>query len=97
MNAWKPLAILSTAAFVTLLGYATQVGDASAATASASSSATTRAGSQPNMEAARDHLRQARAYLEKAEHNKGGWRVAAVQSTDVAIREVSRGITYANE
>ncbi len=93
MNAWKPLAIFSTAALVAVIGYTTQVRDAAAATSSEAPKPVV--GNQANMEAARDHLRSARYYLDKAEHNKGGWRAAAEQSTDVAIREVNRGIAYA--
>jgi hypothetical protein len=48
------------------------------------------------MEAALGYLQQARASLLAAEHNKGGWRAAAVQSTDNAIRETRRGIAFAD-
>ena len=46
---------------------------------------------QPNMIAARDHLLAARNSLERAEHNKGGWREAAVRATNTALEEVNRG------
>ena len=51
---------------------------------------------QPNMAAALSSLKAARASLEKAEHNKGGWRVAAIQETDKAIAETDRGCAIAN-
>ncbi len=51
---------------------------------------------QPNMAAAVEKLREARSYLERAEHNKGGWRVAAIQSLDRAIAEARRGCAFAN-
>lgn len=50
---------------------------------------------QPNMEAALEHLNQAKASLQKAEHNKGGHRDRAMQFVDQAIGEVRAGIGYA--
>lgn len=46
---------------------------------------------QPHMIAARESLISARASLEKAEHNKDGWRDAAIKATTTAIAEVNRG------
>jgi len=90
MNAWKPLALLSTAAFVLTVGY-------QAASASSSHGAVPAvAGNQPNMEAALAKLQEARGFLDKAEHDKGGWRTAAIGATDTAIRETKRGIAFAN-
>lgn len=51
---------------------------------------------QPNMAAALNHLRSARNWLARAEHNKGGWRDRAIQSTDNAIRETERGCAVAD-
>jgi hypothetical protein len=51
---------------------------------------------QPNMAAAVSKLREARGFLERAEHNKGGWRVAAIENLDKAIREADRGCAVAN-
>jgi hypothetical protein len=51
---------------------------------------------QPNMMAAIGHLRNARASLDRAEHDKGGWRVSAIRSTDNAIRETERGCAFAD-
>jgi hypothetical protein len=91
MTAWKPLALASTTALVVLVGYqAANAGSAQTATPSV-------AGPQPNMEAALGHLRDARASLEKAEHNKDGWRVKAIESTELAIKETQRGIAFANK
>jgi hypothetical protein len=50
---------------------------------------------QPHMTAALDHLRLARASLEKAEADKGGHRAAAIDLTDRAIHEVEEGMGYA--
>jgi len=91
MNFWKPLALASTAALVVLVGYqAANAGNAQTAQPSV-------AGAQPNMEAALAHLRDARASLDKAEHNKGGWRVKAVESTEIAIKETQRGMAFADK
>ena len=47
---------------------------------------------QPHMHAALDHLRAARAELQRAEHNKGGWRLRALSSVDKAIADTENGI-----
>ncbi len=52
---------------------------------------------QPRMELALALLRDARAHLEAAEHDKGGFRDKAIASTDVAIHDVEEGIKYARE
>jgi hypothetical protein len=51
---------------------------------------------QPNMAHALASLRNARASLERAEHDKGGWRAKAIESADTAIRETEQGCSYAN-
>jgi hypothetical protein len=90
MNLWKPLALVSIAAFVVSLG-------CQSANAEPAHGPESVAGSQPNMEAALGHLRAARASLDRAEHDKGGWRAAAIQATDNAIKETERGISYADK
>jgi hypothetical protein len=47
------------------------------------------------MRRALEHLRAARAELQAAEHNKGGWRLRAIENTDRAIVETERGIGFA--
>ena len=47
---------------------------------------------QPNMRAALAHLRDARAALQRAEHNKGGHRGKAIEIINRAIAEVEAGI-----
>ena len=47
---------------------------------------------QPHMEAALGHLQSAYAELEKADHNKGGHRVKAMELIQGAIAEVQRGL-----
>ena len=51
---------------------------------------------QPNMEAALSHLEQAKAALERAEHNKGGFRVKAIEDVNHAIAAVREGIAVGN-
>jgi hypothetical protein len=41
-------------------------------------------------------LQQARASLQRADSNKGGYRMKAIQSVDRAIIEVREGIRYSN-
>jgi hypothetical protein len=50
---------------------------------------------QPEMREALHHLREARNHLEHAEHNKGGWRVKALERVDQAIHEVENGMSAA--
>ncbi len=47
---------------------------------------------QPHMIAALDHLKAARIELEKAEHDKGGHRVKALEFVDRAIEQTKKGI-----
>lgn len=47
---------------------------------------------QPHMQAALDALKQAKAHLEQAAHDKGGHRVAALKAVDDAIRHTEMGI-----
>ena len=47
---------------------------------------------QPNMQAALDHLRQARTNLERATSDKGGFRKAAIDEVNKAIDETKKGI-----
>jgi len=51
---------------------------------------------QPNMEAALGHLEAAKLALERAEHNKGGFRVRAIERVNEAIGVVREGIAVGN-
>ena len=51
---------------------------------------------QPRMQHALQALENARAQLEKAEHDKGGHRVKAIELINHAIAEVQAGIAYDN-
>ena len=86
MNLWKPIALLSVAALVTSI----------CMQFSTAASAAGVCHDQPNMAAANQALHAARAALEKAEHNNGGWRVAAIEATNKAITETDRGCAFAD-
>ena len=47
---------------------------------------------QPNMQAALEHLRAAKANLERASSDKGGFRVKAIDEVNRAIDETKKGI-----
>ena len=51
---------------------------------------------QPHMRAALEHLQAAKAELEKASHDKGGHRTAALKATEEAIAHAREGIAYDN-
>jgi len=53
---------------------------------------TTSATDQPHMQAALDHLRQAKTNLEKATSDKGGFRKKAIDEVNDAIDETKKGI-----
>jgi hypothetical protein len=82
MNVWKPIAIVSACGLVCSVGI--QVAAAGVCH------------DQPNMAAALASLKTARASLDKAEHNKGGWRDAAIEKTNAAIAEAERGCAFAD-
>jgi hypothetical protein len=50
---------------------------------------------QPHMRRALEHLRAARAELQRAEHNKGGWRLRAIRNVDQAIGDTENGMRSA--
>lgn len=52
--------------------------------------------SQPNMEAAMQHLRAAQDSLQNASSDKGGHRARALQMVQQAIQETQAGMEYAN-
>lgn len=49
---------------------------------------------QPRMQAALEHLRQAKEELEHADRDKGGHRERALRLTNDAIREVEKGVHF---
>ena len=84
MNIWKPIAVASSSALVLILA----CGGGEVVVRSAGAG-------QPNMEAAIDHLQQARGFLERATPNKGGHRERAMELIDQAVNEVNAGIEFA--
>ena len=86
MTFWKPLAVVSTSIALCVAGHSL------ASAASSRGGAANVEGPYTNMEAALSELRAARAHLDRAEHNKGGWRERAAQATDHAIDETKRAI-----
>ena len=89
MNLWKPIAICSVAVFgLSIANQFTSVASVASAAGVCHD--------QPNMAGAAASLKSARAYLDKAEHNKGGWRVAAIEATNKAIAETDRGCAFAD-
>ena len=83
MNVWKPVALVAVAGMVASVGM--QIASADVVCKN-----------QPNMQSALDHLKQARASLDKAEHNKGGWRDAAIAATQTALDRTKDGCAYAD-
>jgi hypothetical protein len=49
---------------------------------------------QPHMRRALEHLHAARAELQSAEHDKGGWRMRAIRNVDQAIADTERGMRF---
>lgn len=98
MNLWKPIALCSIAALC--ISVAPQI---AAASAPIKGEGTVQAGGecfdehQPHMAAALKGLREARAQLEQAEHNKDGWRDLAKQHTDQAIADTRKGCSWADK
>ena len=88
MNVWKPLAIVSTSALVLVVGYQ------SASARPADPAPVGVEGDYRRMHAALDALRVARDHLMNAEHNHGGWRERAVESTDRAIHETESAMQW---
>jgi hypothetical protein len=84
MNVWKPVALCSIGALVLSVGAQVALAE-------------DMCHGQPHMQAALEHFRMARAELERAEHNKGGWRERAIQAAETALRETNAGCAYADK
>jgi hypothetical protein len=91
MNLWKPLAIVSTSALVFVVGYQ------AASAGSGGGGSQSVQGKQPNMEAALKSSEATIASLEKAEHDKGGWRANALALEKIVQNEIKRGIAFADD
>ena len=81
MTIWKPIAIAS------IIGLVASVG--------VNVAAANQCYNHPHMANALSSLRAARAALDQAEHNKGGWRAAAIEHANRAIHETERGCAFA--
>jgi len=87
MNLWKPIALCS------IVGLVTSVAIQFAPTAVAGGPCY----DQPHMAAANAALHTAKEQLQQAEHNKDGWRIAAIEATNKAVIESDRGCAMANK
>jgi hypothetical protein len=94
MNVWKPLALCLAAGLVASVGI--QVASANSS-ADPHPNLTGPCFDQPNMANALGSLNAALGSLNKAEHNKGGWRVNAITATNTAIAETNKGCSIANK
>ncbi len=95
MNTWKILAPCSVAAFALSLvaACASSPPPPPPPVAPAGPAA---CANQPNMMAAVGSFERAHGWLDRAEHNKGGWRDAAIKATDTALAETIRGCQFAD-
>jgi hypothetical protein len=91
VDPWKPIAACSVALFAA----AVACGGSSPPPAPPPAAGGA-CNNQPNMASALNDLRAARGYLERAEHDKGGWRARAIQHATVAIRETENGCVFAD-
>ena len=85
MNISKIIALFAITVSIMTLGYRAANAQGAAA-----------CNGQTNMTNALDMLRAARGSLEKAEHDKGGWRGRAIEETDKSIKETERGCAFAD-
>ncbi len=86
-NPWKLIAFCSGAVFAATVAVAC---------APAVPPGPAACNNQPAMAAALGSLEKARGWLERAEHNKGGWRDAALHATDTAMGQTIKGCQYAD-
>jgi len=94
MNVWKPIAIVATAGLVAVVGAQTAYANKPAEPEPAKLSGP--CWDQPQMAAAKANLEAAYSHLLHSEHNKGGWRDAAIAATQTAIARTNEGCRVAN-
>ena len=92
MNHWNSIAACSVATLVLTVAFSVGCGHRAAVAPSGAA-----CNNQPNMAAGLDSLRNAKASLDVAEHDKGGWRDNAIQATNNAIAETERGCASADD
>jgi hypothetical protein len=92
MNPWKPLALCLAAGLVASIGIQTASANKNP---DPPPSLTGPCHDQPHMASALSQLEGAKGALGGAEHNKGGWRDAAMQAVSTAISQTQTGCNYA--
>jgi len=92
MNPWKPIALCFAAGLVASIGMQTASANRNP---DPQPSLTGPCFDQPNMAAAKGHLENALASLNRAEHNKNGWRAAAITATQTALNQTNTGCSSA--
>jgi hypothetical protein len=93
MNAWKPIALCLAVGLVASVGIQTASANKNP---DPQPTLTGPCFDQPNMAAAKGYLESALGSLNKAEHNKNGWRVSAINATQTALNQTNTGCASAN-
>jgi hypothetical protein len=94
MNVWKPIALCSAAGLVLSVGLQVASAAKSAAPLPPLAGDPSCHG-QPNMAGALSNLTASLASLRVAEHDKQGWRTAAIASTEAALAKTNQGCAMA--
>ena len=95
MNVWKPIALCLAAGLVASIGIQTASRTNNADPHPTAHGAVLRPAEHGG---ARASLEDGEVgYLDRAEHNKGGWRVNALNATNDAIGETNKGCAVANK
>jgi hypothetical protein len=92
MNPWKPIALCLAAGLVASIGIQTASANKNP---DPEPSLTGPCHDQPHMASALGSLEAAKSALGQAEHDKGGWREAALQGTNTAISQTQTGCNFA--
>jgi len=91
MKLWTPIAACSVALFAVVAGCVVHEGPMPPPPPSGAGEG---CHGQPNMAAALHDLKEARGWLDRAEHNKDGWRVKAIEAAETAVNETARGCEF---
>ena len=92
MNPWKPIALCLAAGLVASIGIQTASANKNP---DPTPSLTGPCHDQVHMATALSSLETAKNALQNAEHDKGGWREAALQGTNTAISQTQTGCNFA--
>jgi hypothetical protein len=93
MNVWKPISICLAAGLIASIGVQTASANRNP---DPPPSLTGPCFDQPHMAAAKGYIESAIGELNKAEHNKGGWRERATAAANKAHDEINNGCNVAN-